>query len=449
MPGGVAGRWGGDEFVLLLPGGKDDAGRLVANLQAVIPTVGGLPAFAAGVAGCIAGEALERGLALADGAMYQAKEEQREGEANPGKRATSFEVFAAHIETLETPEGIIRAGFTLARELLGFETAFYFARQGDGFVLSMHDADLASTELEAAYSVPPREGVGLCGEAISTGHMVWSHDYASSPYAAPQWLTVGLKSCLVVPVRDRGEVVGLFWMSTFSAWRSITPRMRRAVQAVALRLGHVLERERGLQELRDTLEGGMLGLGVALEARDMETAGHTQRVTEMAMALGRSLGLRDEALAGLRQGAYLHDIGKLAVPDAVLLKPGRLSQEEWEVMKTHSVKGASIASRIPKLSVGALAVVRHHHERWDGGGYPARLSGTAIPLTARIFAVCDVFDALTSDRPYKRAWRRAEALAEIEAQSGKQFDPQAVRGFVELMNAAGVDSSEALGKAVA
>lgn len=214
----------------------------------------------------------------------------------------------------------------------------------------------------------------------------------------------------MVPVRDQGEVVGLFRMLTFSAWRPITPQMRRAAQAVALRLGHVFERERVLQELRDTLEGGMLGLGLALEARDMETAGHTQRVTDMAVSLGRSLNLGDEALEGLRQGAYLHDIGKLTVPDAVLLKPGKLDGEEWAIMKTHSAKGARIAARIPKLSVGALAVIRHHHERWDGLGYPDALAGTAIPLGARIFAVCDVFDALPQSGPTSAPGRRPRPL---------------------------------------
>lgn len=445
----AAGRWGGDEFVVLLPGSVNEATRMVAKLAATIPKVGGMPVFAAGIAGARAGEPLARSLALADGAMYQIKEQQREGVTDFGRRTAGFEAFAEYIETLESPEEIIQAGFTLSRELLGFDTALYFARRDDRFSLSMYDAKPASPELDALQRVEPREGVGLCGEAISTGNMVWTHDYPNSPYADSAWVATGLKSCLVVPVRDRGEVVGFFQMLTFSAWRPVTPQMRRAAQTMALRLGHVLERERVLQELRDTLEGSMVGLGLALEARDMETAGHTQRLTDMAVLLGRSLGLNDEALEGLRQGAYLHDIGKLTVPDAVLLKPGKLSEAEWAIMKTHTVKGATIASRIPKLSAGALTVVRHHYERWDGLGYPDGLSDTAIPLTARIFAVCDVFDALTSERPYKRAWLQAEALAEIEAQAGRQFDPDVVRVFVELMNAAGIDSRGALGMAVA
>ena len=450
LPNSAAGgRWGGDEYVLLLPGSVSKAVSVVARLQAMIPKVGGLPAFAAGVATCTAGDTLERSLALADAEMYQAKEQQREGVTDFGERTAGFEAFAEHIEALDNPGKIIQAGFTLSRELLGFDTALYFTRRGERFVLSMYDAEPASSELDALQRVEPREGVGLCGEAISTGNMVWTHDYPNSPYADSVWVGTGLKSCLVVPVRDRGEVVGFFRMLTFSAWRPVTPQMRRAAQTMALRLGHVLERERVLQELRDTLEGGMLGLGLALEARDMETAGHTQRVTDMAVSLGCSLGLSDEALEGLRQGAYLHDIGKLTVPDAVLLKPGKLDDAEWAIMKTHTVKGATIASRIPKLSTGALTVVRYHHEHWNGCGYPDGLRGEAIPQAARIFAVCDVFDALTSVRPYKRAWLQAEALAEIEAQAGQQFDPAVVRAFVRLMNAAGIDSSEAFGKAVA
>jgi diguanylate cyclase (GGDEF)-like protein len=445
--GGAAGRWGGDEFVLLLPGSTGDAERLVARLQT--PALGGVPTFAAGIACTTAGEPLARALALADGAMYQAKEQQREGTSDFGGRTAGFEAFAEFIETLGAPEAIVQAGFSLARELLGFEMTLYFARRGDHFALTASAGGGVSARYEALCKKPPQAGVGICGESLATGTLLWTNDFPGSAYADPEWLAAGLKSCLMVPVRDQGEVVGLFRMLTFSAWRPITPQMRRAAQAVALRLGHVLERERVVRELRDTLEGGMLGLGVALEARDMETAGHTQRVTDMAVSLGRRLALGDEALAGLRQGAYLHDIGKLEVPDAVLLKPGKLDGDEWAIMKAHSVKGARIAARIPRLSVGALAVIRHHHERWDGLGYPDGLAGTAIPLGARIFAVCDVFDALTSERPYKRAWLPAEALAEIQAQAGRQFDPDVVRAFLELMREAGVDSSGALGLAVA
>ncbi len=185
-----------------------------------------------------------------------------------------------------------------------------------------------------------------------------------------------------------------------------------------------------VEEVHYTLEGGLLGLGLALEHRDLETAGHTVRVVSLAARLGQALGLSSAELEALRQGAYLHDIGELAVPDAILLKPGELTDAEGQAMRSHSVRGYEIASQIPTLSRGGLEVIRYHHERWDGLGYPDGLRGEAIPLAARIFAVCDVFDALTSERPYKLTWTEADALCEIRAQAGRRFDTLAVEVFL-------------------
>jgi HD-GYP domain-containing protein (c-di-GMP phosphodiesterase class II) len=187
-----------------------------------------------------------------------------------------------------------------------------------------------------------------------------------------------------------------------------------------------------LEEIRGTLEGGLLTLGLALEARDLETKGHTERVAHLTESLGNQLGLKSEMLEALCQGSYLHDIGKLCVPDSILLKLGRLDELEWQVMQSHVMLGYEIAARIPSLPNGALEVIRGHHERWDGTGYPNRGAGEEIPLLARIFAVCDVFDALQSERSYKRACTRNQALEEIRVQSGKQFDPLIVRVFLEL-----------------
>ena len=186
------------------------------------------------------------------------------------------------------------------------------------------------------------------------------------------------------------------------------------------------------EHLQATLQGGLLGLGVALEARDLETSGHTERVVALSTELGRALGLSAGGIRELQQGAYLHDLGKLMVPDAVLLKPGKLDAAEWQLMMAHATNGHAIAAKIPTLSSAALDVIRHHHERWDGSGYPDRLRGDDIPLLARIFTVADVYDALLSERPYKRAWTREEAVREIREQAGRQFDPAVVEAFTTL-----------------
>jgi response regulator RpfG family c-di-GMP phosphodiesterase len=183
-----------------------------------------------------------------------------------------------------------------------------------------------------------------------------------------------------------------------------------------------------------TLEGSFLALGLALEMRDLETAGHTQHVVKYATALGEAFGFNGLQLEALRQGAYLHDLGKLGVPDAILLKPGKLDPEEWNVMKTHVERGFHLASQIPGLAQGALNVIRYHHERFDGSGYPEGLKGSEIPLEARVFAICDVYDALVSIRPYKRAWTHEEALAQLRMDSGKHFDPTVVDAFIETWN---------------
>lgn len=173
-------------------------------------------------------------------------------------------------------------------------------------------------------------------------------------------------------------------------------------------------------------------LGSAVENRDMSVKEHLERVTELAEQLGRALGLDGPTLAALRRGAYLHDLGKLATPDLILHKPGSLTLSERAVMQQHAEAGHRVAQQLAFLPQAALDVVLYHHERWDGLGYPQGLEDEAIPLTARIFAVCDVYDALTSTRPYKPAWSQAEALAEIASQAGKHFDPQVVEAFPKL-----------------
>ncbi|UBV44383.1 HD-GYP domain-containing protein (plasmid) [Deinococcus taeanensis] len=220
---------------------------------------------------------------------------------------------------------------------------------------------------------------------------------------------------------------------------SLLPKRTGPADSVVAVIADITELKRAQQalealnlSLQATLEGGLLGLGMALEARDLETSGHTLRVMRRSVHLGRALGLDEETLTGLKHGASLHDLGKLTIPDAVLLKPGRLTATEWAIMQRHVQNGYDIAARIPTLSPSALEVVRHHHERWDGTGYPDRREGADIPLLARIFAVCDVYDALTSERPYKRAWPHQRALDEVRAQGGRQFDPQIVDAFLSL-----------------
>lgn len=192
----------------------------------------------------------------------------------------------------------------------------------------------------------------------------------------------------------------------------------------------IAERTRELDEARaETLRQ----LAIAAEYRDDETYQHTERVGHVAARLALGLGLPAGQVTLLRQAAPLHDVGKLAIPDCILLKPGRLTAEEFGVMKTHAELGARLLSSgsSPVLQMAAV-IAGTHHERWDGCGYPKGLTGEAIPLVGRIVAVADVFDALTHDRPYKPAWTVERAIAEIGGGAGSQFDPRVVTAFLAL-----------------
>ncbi|MDI1275978.1 HD-GYP domain-containing protein [Methylobacter sp.] len=197
----------------------------------------------------------------------------------------------------------------------------------------------------------------------------------------------------------------------------------------------ILTLNRGLVKLSgDLLKGNlelMNVLGCAIAERDSDTNSHNYRVTFYALKLGEAIGLAREAIHDLIAGAFLHDVGKIGIRDPILLKPGKLTPEEFDVMKTHVSLGVDILSKSSWLS-GARDVVEFHHEKYDGTGYPQGLKAEAIPLNARIFAIVDVFDALTSKRPYKESWTVVDAIAMLERDSGSHFDPQLVKVFVRL-----------------
>lgn len=175
-----------------------------------------------------------------------------------------------------------------------------------------------------------------------------------------------------------------------------------------------------------------------MEQEIQETSWHSQLASRLALRLGRKFGLQGEALRHLRRGALLHDIGKLAIPRAILYKPGPLNAEEWRLMRRHPLYAYDFFAPLPELHP-ALEVALYHHEKWDGSGYPFGLAGEAIPLVARIFAIVDVWNALRSDRPYRRAWGEAETRAYLLANRGRQFDPQVVDAFWEILQRNGRD----------
>ncbi|MFZ6031130.1 MAG: HD domain-containing phosphohydrolase [Chloroflexota bacterium] len=196
-------------------------------------------------------------------------------------------------------------------------------------------------------------------------------------------------------------------------------------------LERLLETNLNLTQAYDTT---IMGWSKALEFRNFETAGHSQRVTDLTLKLARELGVPAQALEHIRRGALLHDIGKMGIPDHILLKPGELTPEERKIIEKHPVYAYEMLSAIPFLKA-ALDIPYAHHEKWDGSGYPLGLRGEAIPLAARIFAIVDVFDAMSSDRPYQSARPYEKVIGYIQAQAGKHFDPKIAEVFLALIAA--------------
>jgi putative two-component system response regulator len=179
-------------------------------------------------------------------------------------------------------------------------------------------------------------------------------------------------------------------------------------------------------------EATLFALGLVVEQRDKHTAGHCERLAFISVALGVAMGIDRAGLMALYRGGYLHDVGKVGLPDSILFKPGALTADEWLVMRSHPVRGAEICCHLKSLAP-VVPLIRHHHERWDGSGYPDGLRGEQIPLLARVLQIADIYDALTNPRPYKAAYPRAEALRIIKEETERGWrDPQIVKLFFAL-----------------
>jgi HD-GYP domain-containing protein (c-di-GMP phosphodiesterase class II) len=190
--------------------------------------------------------------------------------------------------------------------------------------------------------------------------------------------------------------------------------------------------ENAAGELDDSYRSTVRALAAALELRDDQTGGHAERVTALALQLAQTVEPELATDPRLEYGFLLHDIGKIGVPDTILLKPGPLTSREWETMRDHPMLGERIIARVPYLGGTARHVVAAHHEHWDGSGYPRRLRSYQIPVAARIFSVADAFDAMTNERPYRAAMKVEAALAEITRGAGTQFEPRVVEAFLAL-----------------
>ena len=242
---------------------------------------------------------------------------------------------------------------------------------------------------------------------------------------------------LEASIADRRRMIWLTTAAVFALlWLGLAVLVRNASKTMTRQTNVLKERTRALADSYERLEQSALEavetLNATVEAKDPYTAGHSRRVQRIAVAVGEELGLRPKELEALRFGGMFHDIGKLAVPDSILTKPARLTPEEYELIKEHSAEGARIVAKLGRLRE-AVPVIRHHHERWDGLGYPDGLAGTEIPTAAAVVGLADAWDAMTTERPYHRALDLDEAFAEVRNGRGTQFAPEVVDAFFSVV----------------
>ncbi|MEK7808983.1 MAG: GAF domain-containing protein [Chloroflexota bacterium] len=285
-----------------------------------------------------------------------------------------------------------------------------------------------------------RLGEGYAGQAALERRIIHIPDLRSRQtnlLRSPLFGAEGFISTYCVPLIAKGQVKGvleIFHRAPLEPnveWLDFLENL--AVQtAIAIDNAELFNRlHRSNAELMQAYDATIEGWSRALDLRDKETEGHTQRVTEMALRLAQAIGQKDEELVRIRRGGLLHDIGKLGVPDNILLKPEPLTDEEWVLMKRHPQYAYDMLAPVDYLR-RALDIPYCHHEKWDGTGYPRGLKGEEIPLAARIFAIVDVWDALRSDRPYRKGWSDEKVREHIRQQSGAHFDPQVVETFLKL-----------------
>lgn len=286
-----------------------------------------------------------------------------------------------------------------------------------------------------------RVGQGMAGRAAEEKKIIQIDNLTkkeTSFISSPLIIKEKIIAYFGVPLITKGEIKGVLEIFHRSSMKP-TKEWLDFLNTLASEAAIAIDNAQLFEDLRqsninlsEAYETTLEGWASTLELRDRETEGHSQRVIKLTLNLAKKMNVKEEKLIHIQRGTLLHDIGKMGIPDSVLLKPGPLSNEEWEIMHRHPVYAKEMLSAIPFLKP-ALDIPYCHHEKWDGTGYPRGIKGKKIPLPARIFSIVDVYDALLSDRPYRKAWKEDDTLAYIKDQSGKQFDPKVVEAFLQLL----------------
>jgi putative nucleotidyltransferase with HDIG domain len=321
--------------------------------------------------------------------------------------------------------------------LMHAERGFLMLREANGELAVQIARGIAHINLdEEAFKVSKT----IVHKVVDSGAPVLTTNAQADPRFDAQMSIAAyqLRSILCAPLKLKNNLIGVLYVDNRAHAGIFKDHDLELISAFADQAAVAIDSARLFEDLQEshrelekayqaTLEGWVR----ALDLRDKETEGHTQRVTILTQRLARSMGIEGDALVHITRGALLHDIGKMAIPDGILLKPGQLTEDERMLIQKHPVYAYEMLSPIAFL-IPAIDIPYCHHEKWDGSGYPRGLRGKEIPFAARIFPVVDVWDALTSNRPYRRAMPQYEVRARIKADSGKHFDPVVVDAFMEL-----------------
>lgn len=354
--------------------------------------------------------------------------------------STLLKVSSSLSSTLDLAD-ILQIAIESATELLALDTGAIYTMEGEHLYLGATTPRLPEQFPQELRNAQLDDHPHI-QQTLHTKSPLYLANAKTAPLSSAERVVVEsrqLVSILYFPLLLKEEAIGVFIVGTTNKVHKFSNREVELCYLLSNQVSLAIANARLYQtaqqaatDLRHAYDATLEGWSRVLDMRDHGTDEHTQRVTNMTLNLALRMGISESELSHIRRGALLHDIGKMAIPDAILHKPGELSAYEREIMKKHPETAYQILSPIHYLAA-ALDIPYCHHEKWDGTGYPRGLKGEEIPLAARLFAVVDVYDALISDRPYRKAWSQEDALHYIQSESGRHFCPHAVNKFQQML----------------
>jgi len=354
--------------------------------------------------------------------------------------STLLKVSSSLASTMELAE-VLQIAIQSVADLLGIGTGAIYTLEEQTLVLGATAPPLPP-QFPIEFRLAHLDDHPHIKNAVETKEPVYLKNATMEPLTPQERVIVdsrGLVSILYFPLLLKDAAIGVFIVGTTDQPRHFTGSEIDLCYVLSFEVSLAIananlyeQAQRAILNISRAYDATLEGWSRMLNMRDHITEKHTYRVIDLTVKLAEDMGISAPEIGHIRRGVLLHDIGKMGIPDSILQKPGPLTEAEWAIMRTHPEKAYQVLSQIEYLAP-ALDIPYCHHEKWDGTGYPRGLKGEEIPLSARIFAVADVFDALTSDRPYRKAWKKEKALAHIREQSGIYFYPEAVRSFCEMI----------------